>query len=98
MLRSMIAAVLLTTPAMAQQTPVVQCQVGAWSGTMPSYACDAVTRGARRLRFSGSDVERGRGVAACAQEVKPVMAQVWGDPAYQICQSIFIADLSAGWR
>ena len=88
-----ILAAVVPYRAAAQQSPIVQCQVGAWSGTMPSYACDAVTRGARHLTFSGSDIEQGRGIAACARKVRPVTSQVWGDPAYATCQQIFMTNL-----
>lgn len=61
---------LVSHRAHAQASPIVQCQIGAFSGVMPDYACAALTRGATKLLFgvtpmAGVDYT---GVRACAAD------------------------------
>lgn len=90
-----VLVALSATPAVAQQSsPIVQCQIGTWTGDVPSYACDALARGARHLIYSGTGIEQGRGINGCAGELKPYMTTTWGDPAWQICNSVFMTNLT----
>ncbi len=95
-----LAAILaaLSSPAYAQQAPIVQCRVDAWIGVVPSYACDAITHGARLLRFSGGDLVTGHSINACAQEVGASLGMQWQLQPYRACMNVFMADIETGYR
>lgn len=77
----------MVIPAQAQQSPMVQCQIGNWSEVMPSYACDGFNAGSRLLTRSPNSVKD------CAIEVGRHTNINWGSlltPCTQIWNSKLI--------
>jgi hypothetical protein len=76
-----------TMPGHAQQSPIVQCQVGSWAQVMPDYACDAVMSGVAKLRTDDA-----HSLFACEDEISRSVQASYTARA-NICQGIWSAML-----
>ena len=80
-----LGAGLIAAPALAQQSPMVQCRIGAFVDVLPDFACVGFTKAAKKLRRDPNST------LDCAYEAAHYMHASL-ETRYNFCIAIYTVD------